>query len=89
MLLGKNVEFMLNLLVHKVISKHEQVKELNFICKLKYYTFILGGFCENSYLFIGGFTNLKALKITGVDNMLDSDGVRVDKDLEGNFCRLL
>lgn len=39
--------------VHKAITKYEKVKELNFICELKYYTFILGGFRANSYLFIG------------------------------------
>jgi hypothetical protein len=52
-LFGKNVEFMLNLVVRKVITKRERVKKLNFICGLKYYTFILGSLRENSDLFIG------------------------------------
>jgi hypothetical protein len=74
--------------VHKVNTKSERAKKLNFICEPKYSTLTSESSRENSDLFTRDPQILKTLKITGLDNMGNADGV-VDKYLEGNFCGLI
>jgi hypothetical protein len=66
---------MLNLVVHKVTTKLERVKNLNFIFAPKYYTFTLEGFRENSDLFTRVPQILNGVKFTVLDNIACADTV--------------